>query len=608
MGDGAAGSWQGRPLGGAKKLLAIVVAATVIGDRQLRNGECKIKFTPFRNQIPMQSSLINGRYQIVKTLGQGGFGDTFLVKDLQLPSQRQCVLKSLKVQATSPQTVQEMQRRFQREAAILEGLGEKHNQIPKLYAYFEEQGRFYLVQEWIDGLTLQDIVKQQGSLSPLQVQQILLDLLPVLQLVHDQYIIHRDIKPENIILRSSDRKPVLIDFGAVKEALTTAIHLDLSQPVSVAIGTPGYMAPEQGTGRPVYSSDLYGLGFTAIFLLTGQSPQQFPNDPQTGELIWQQDFPYLQTPLGQVIAKAVKFHPRDRFPTAQAMLNALRNAVGTAAAPAPVVNGNQTTATRVVGSPPVARRTTLPTSTTAAQPQETENGGCWRLAILTVLFSGIGISAGIWLTFALVGRSPEPQTFPEDPALNTESNSPVLETPLPEPTPEPEPEPEPIPEPEPEPEPIPEPEPEPEPTPEPTPSPGEIPLIPVGTPGAAIPQIISVPPTDQRPGFWGDSTAILYRNYGPANVSLGYIVDNTTGTLAQTEITFPVGTDLSVIQQTLGGLLPEGVPPEVSQAVASVYNRNSSSQSFTTANHRGQIKRNDSDRLYLGIWNPGFHD
>ena len=78
----------------------------------------------------MQSSLINGRYQIIRTLGQGGFGDTFLVKDLQLPSQRQCVLKSLKINATSPQMVEEIKRRFQREAAILEGLGENNLHPP----------------------------------------------------------------------------------------------------------------------------------------------------------------------------------------------------------------------------------------------------------------------------------------------------------------------------------------------------------------------------------------------------------------------------------------------------------------------------------------------
>lgn len=451
----------------------------------------------------MESSLINGRYQIISTLRQGGFGETFLVKDLQLPSQRQCVLKSLKVNATSAQMIQEMQRRFQREAAILEGLGEKNDQIPKLFAYFEQQGRFYLVQEWIDGLTLQDIVQQQGCLSPSVVQKILLDLLPVLQTIHDQYIIHRDIKPENIMLRTSDRRPVLIDFGAVKEALSTAIYLDHQAPVSMAIGTPGYMAPEQGTGRPVYSSDLYGLGFTAIYLLTGNSPQNFPADPQTGELLWQTDFPYLDTPLGQVIQKAVKFHPRDRYPTAQKMLLALRGAASpqtpTATAMPSSSQATQTVATKVLATPQPTRTPTALASSASPPDTETEPGGCWRIVLMIFFFSIVGITAGIWVTLSMLGRSPQMQTFPKDPELEAPlpeapafepipmPESEPEETPIPEPEeiPLPDPEIEPTPEPETNPveEPTPIPEPEPIPTPEPTPVPEpEQPPIPAPEP------------------------------------------------------------------------------------------------------------------------------
>lgn len=454
----------------------------------------------------MQSSLINGRYQIIRTLGQGGFGDTFLVKDLQLPSQRQCVLKSLKINATSPQMVEEIKRRFQREAAILEGLGENNPKIPKLYAYFEDQGQFYLVQEWIDGPTLQEVVQQQGCFSPEQVETLLLELLPVLQSIHEKYIIHRDIKPDNIILRTSDNQPVLIDFGAVKEAIATAIHVDLQAPVSMAIGTPGYMAPEQGTGRPVYSSDLYGLGFTAIYLLTGLAPQNFPNDPQTGELIWQQDFPYLETHLGQVIAMAVKFHPRDRFTTAQAMLAALKSGLTAPAKPLPRPQ-NQTIATKVIGSPAVSNATITPQF---AQPRpqfqpKQQQEGCWRIALLMLIFSAVGVSTGIIATFMIVGRSPQPQTFPPDPDLVTppRDETPILNPDIPQPTEIPEatplPEAEPLPEvevpapevvvptPTPEPAPAPIPTPTPIPTPEPTPAP-----IPEPTP-APIPEPTPAP-------------------------------------------------------------------------------------------------------------------
>ena len=570
----------------------------------------------------MQSSLINGRYQIIKTLGQGGFGDTFLAKDMQLPSQRQCVLKALKVQATSPQMVQEIQRRFQLEAAILEGLGEHNPQIPRLYAYFEDQGKFYLVQEWIDGLTLQDIVQQRGCLSPEQVKTLLVDLLPVLQSIHDKYIIHRDVKPENIILRESDQKPVLIDFGAVKEALTTSIYPDGSSPVSVAIGTPGYMAPEQGTGRPVYSSDLYGLGFTAIYLLTGKSPQYFATDSQTGELLWQQDFPYLDTPLGQAIAKTVKFHPRDRFPTANAMLHELLNQAAQSqtptAPPQPIVpnpptqqtvNINQTTATKVIGSP--APNQTLQTSATAAPiaptpstpsplPSKKQSGG-WKVGCAFLFFSLLGLGFGLWLAFSLLGRS-QVQDFPPDENIEEAITDKPIDS---EPEPEPEPELEPIPEPEPEPEPEPIPEPEPEPAPQPQEP--AFPIVQIGASEDDVRAAVGRPPTERRTGFWPNSIAILYKDYGPQNVSLGYIVDDQTFEVRQTEVTFPSDVNLQLIQTTAQRLMSDDSTDGIAEVIADVHSNNREERLFSTKKYKGLIKRNDSGRLYLGIWDKDFH-
>ena len=234
----------------------------------------------------MTPTLLNNRYKIIRDLATGGFGHTFLAEDTYLPSRRHCVIKQLKPVNNSPQTFQLVQGRFQREAAILEKLGESSHQIPKLYAYFEEAGQFYLVQEFIQGQTLTDLVRVSGVLSDYSVQNILLDLLPVLDYVHGQGIIHRDVKPDNIIWRESDRKPVLIDFGAVKEVMTAAANGH-----SIVIGSPGFMPIEQASGHPTYASDLYGLGLTAIYLLTGRLPQELGVDRGTGELIWRQYAP-----------------------------------------------------------------------------------------------------------------------------------------------------------------------------------------------------------------------------------------------------------------------------------------------------------------------------
>ncbi|MFN7338273.1 MAG: protein kinase domain-containing protein, partial [bacterium] len=163
--------------------------------------------------------MLNNRYEILKTLGRGGFGETFLAIDTRMPSRRKCVIKQLKPDDTTntAPTPGWFEERFQREAAILEELGRNNRQIPELYEYFSEGENFFFVQEWIEGITLSQKHQQKGNLSEEQVEKILRELLPVLDYIHGRGIIHRDIKPDNIILRASDGKPVLIDFGIVKE-------------------------------------------------------------------------------------------------------------------------------------------------------------------------------------------------------------------------------------------------------------------------------------------------------------------------------------------------------------------------------------------------------
>jgi serine/threonine protein kinase, bacterial len=272
----------------------------------------------------MMSPLLDNRYRVLQVLGGGGFGETFLAEDTKMPSNRQCVIKQLKPIANDPKMYKLLQDRFQREAAILEELGEMHPHIPKLYASFTEDSKFYLVQEWIDGQTLTAKLKSEGKLDETNVKKLIAGILQILDYVHGKGIIHRDIKPDNIILRSSDRHPVLIDFGAVKETVSTT--QDPKQVVSsIIIGTPGFMASEQAAGRPFFASDIYSLALTAIYLLTGKLPQELGTNPQTGEILWHEYVPHLSPNFRATIDRAIQFHPRDRFGSAKEMLSALQS-------------------------------------------------------------------------------------------------------------------------------------------------------------------------------------------------------------------------------------------------------------------------------------------
>ncbi|MGF1494147.1 MAG: protein kinase [Microcoleaceae cyanobacterium] len=283
------------------------------------------------NPTPPPEKLLKNRYRIIQSIGSGGFSETFLAEDTQMPSRRRCVIKQLRPadeqRNHAPEIYPLIRERFDREATILEELGEISGQIPRLYAYFEEEGQFYLVQEWIEGKTLMAHVQYHGLFRETAVREILIKTLPVLDLIHRRGLIHRDIKPDNIILNHPQDKPVLIDFGAVKETMGTTIDSKGQITKSIAIGTPGFMAAEQAAGHPVYSSDLYSLGLTAIYLLTGKAIPELQFTPEQSELSWRQYAPQVSPRLAHVLSKAVQFHPRDRFFSAEEMLQELQDSL-----------------------------------------------------------------------------------------------------------------------------------------------------------------------------------------------------------------------------------------------------------------------------------------
>lgn len=266
--------------------------------------------------------LLRDRYRVIQMLGQGGFGATFLAIDESLPGNPNCVIKQLRPSATAPHVLDMARELFKREAETLGKIG-NHPQVPRLLDYFEANQEFYLVQEYVSGSTLQQEVKRDGPFSEASVKRFLSEILPVLDYIHSNRVIHRDIKPANMIRRAQDDKLVLIDFGAVKYQSQTSSSADEHTAfTSYAIGTPGFAPPEQMAMRPVPASDVYALGVTCIYLLTGKSPKDLDYDPATGELLWQK-YVHISKHFSDVLKKMLEVSVRHRYQTANEIFRAL---------------------------------------------------------------------------------------------------------------------------------------------------------------------------------------------------------------------------------------------------------------------------------------------
>lgn len=266
--------------------------------------------------------LLRGRYRAVKPIGRGGFGRTYLALDVDRLN-TYCVIKQFAPQAQGTKSLNKALELFTQEAMRLNELGE-HPQIPNLLAYFEQDRYLYLVQQRIEGLNLSQEIHRLGPLDEANVRTLLMDLLPVMQFIHDHKVIHRDITPSNIIRRKVDNRPVLIDFGVAKQFSETL----LLQP-GTRIGTEGYAPIEQlRSGQAYPSSDIYSLGATCLHLLTGCRPDGLYN-PLEGRWMWREELAKVGTgvspQMGQVLDRMVKDLISDRYTSAQEVLADLQS-------------------------------------------------------------------------------------------------------------------------------------------------------------------------------------------------------------------------------------------------------------------------------------------
>ncbi|MGD1911575.1 MAG: protein kinase [Rivularia sp. (in: cyanobacteria)] len=272
-------------------------------------------------QLCGSKTLFRERYAILRILGRGGFGVTFLARNVTLPGHPLCVIKQLCPKVSSPKSWQRAKERFEKEAKTLGQLG-NHSQIPMLLDYFEMGEEFFLVQEYVRGCTLTREVRRNGPLSEFAVKKFLQEILPVLQYVHRNHVIHRDIKPHNLLRCDDDGRLVLIDFGAVKEELALVGELVDKTATTNFVGTMGFAPPEQFSLRPVYGSDIYALGVTCLYLLSGKAPLEFDYDTNTGEISWQKQLKVSEH-FTEILNKMLKVSVKERFKSASEVIFAL---------------------------------------------------------------------------------------------------------------------------------------------------------------------------------------------------------------------------------------------------------------------------------------------
>ncbi len=383
--------------------------------------------------------ILRNHYKIIQSLGSGGFGDTYLAEDLDLPGNPKCVVKHLKPKSSDPGVLPVAQRLFEREANTLYKLGQDSDQIPRLFAHFQEGTEFYLVQEYIEGHDISKELTSGKKLSESYTITLLKGILEALAVAHQNNIIHRDIKPQNLMRRKSDKKIVLIDFGAVKEISVLTTYQKGTTTFTVAVGTPGYMPGEQSNGQPKLSSDIYAVGMVGIKALTGKDPYNLQKDSKTGNVIWRNEA-QVSNRLANILDRMVHEYFPMRYENATAVLEALgltTSPLTPQPKPAPKVSQTKTVVAKPQPQPNKSRRQILILGGLA--------GSGFVAAILSRGFGNKPSLENISTSRRNIPSSqPIPETTPENipapqpiPETTPENISPPQPTPAPPPPPRP---------------------------------------------------------------------------------------------------------------------------------------------------------------------------
>jgi len=513
----------------------------------------------------MKGAIVNNKYKIIKILGQDSLTETFLAQGKGLYCFNRYVIKKFQPILGNPQA-REMKRLLCREASMLKLLSGKNRQIPQLYDYFMDGLDFYLVREWIEGVTLEQKVQQQGKLSETEVRQILASLLSVLRYIHNYDLVYRELSPSSIVLRDRPKGmatlykgldrvkqkeclPVPIYFSGVKELARETQKL--SQHSLVLANQQEYVSPESEKGESAYASDLYSLGLTAIYLLTGKTPAELGTNPHTNRLLWHLEVRSLTTNLVGAIDMAISPNKSDRFTSAEQMLKAL-------------FPQSITISESLITQPEAKSKSWL-----TPEIKVISSLSCLGLGIIGAAFTMMDFNFDKLMVANNTDSTPA-QKLPTDDGVKTEvsndfkGSSVQAQAML------------------------------------------NIPVFRVGTPQERVIGSLGEP-THQSRGYWHNSKAFLYQDFVPRQVDLGYLSDIESQTILQTEASFAESVPEVEIEQVLQQLLMANYSAEIEQKIGRVVSRKSNKQEFTVDNLKGVIQRNSQNNIYVAVWENGFH-
>jgi serine/threonine protein kinase len=289
------------------------------------NNESNRFCTQCGEPLPLSvGQIVENRYRIIRQLGQGGFGRTYLALDSHQAGLH-CVLKEFAPQVEKEQDLKKAKELFEREASVLKKL--QHPQIPRFHSSLQVKSAnkdfFFLVQDFVDGENYYQLLEQGKSFSEDEVVKLLQQVLPILTYIHSLDVVHRDISPDNLILRRTDNLPVLIDFGGVKQLpASQGFWFTQLGANRTLLGKKGYAPEEQlRQGKAFPCSDLYSLAVTALVLLTRLEPQEL-YDSYQGNWRWGKEI-VASPSLEAVLKKMLAYKPSDRYQTANEVLKDL---------------------------------------------------------------------------------------------------------------------------------------------------------------------------------------------------------------------------------------------------------------------------------------------